>query len=88
MAAHAVPSELGEDEVKVCVVLVEGASLAPKELMDHCVEVLPSFMVPRYVEVVDALPKNVIGRVQKHVLREQGVGRAWDRVTEGYEVPR
>ena len=88
VAAHAVPSELGEDEVKVCIVLVDGASLATKELMDHCVEVLPSFMVPRYVEVVDALPKNVIGRVQKHVLREQGVGRAWDRVTEGYEVPR
>jgi crotonobetaine/carnitine-CoA ligase len=88
VAAHAVPSDVGEDEVKVCVVLVEGADLAPKELMDHCVEVLPSFMVPRYVEVVDALPKNVIGRVQKHVLRERGVAGAWDRVAQGYEVRR
>jgi crotonobetaine/carnitine-CoA ligase len=88
VAAHAVPSDLGEDEVKVCVVLVEGADLSPKELMDHCVEVLPSFMVPRYVEIVEALPKNVIGRVQKHVLRDRGVADAWDRAAEGYEVPR
>ena len=88
VAAHAVPSSVGEDDVKICVVLVEGSEVHPKELMDHCVEAMPSFMVPRYIEIVDALPKNVIGRVQKHVLRDVGVGASWDRDAEGYVVPR
>jgi crotonobetaine/carnitine-CoA ligase len=88
-AVHGVPSPIGEDDVKVCVVLVAGADLSPKELMDHCVEHMPSFMVPRYVDVRDALPKNVIGRVQKHVLRERPLGpTTWDREAEGYVVGR
>ncbi|MGI8662539.1 MAG: AMP-binding protein [Acidimicrobiales bacterium] len=86
-AAHAVPSDIGEDEVKICVVAVDGAHVEPKELMDHCVERLPAFALPRYIELFDALPKNAVGRVQKHVLREHPTGPAtWDRVTAGYEV--
>jgi len=33
---------------------------------------LPYFAIPRYVELVDALPKNAVGRVMKHILRERG----------------
>ncbi len=78
-AAHAVPSDLGEDEVKICVVLAAGATVEPEALRDHCAARMPSFAVPRYVELVDTLPKNVIGRVQKHVLRARPVGpETWD----------
>jgi len=45
--------------------------------------------VPRYLEVLDGLPKNAIGRVRKDVLRGRGVGaRAWDREAHGYQLSR
>jgi crotonobetaine/carnitine-CoA ligase len=88
-AAHAVPSPLGEDDVKVCIILKPDASLTPVELMNHCVERMPYFAVPRYVEFVDALPKNAVGRVQKFALRERGVmAGTWDREGAGYLLKR
>ena len=57
--------------------------------MDFCCERLPYFAVPRYVEFIDELPKNAVGRVLKHVLRERGVtDAAWDREQAGYVVSR
>ena len=46
---------------------------------------MPYFCVPRYLEVLDEIPKNVIGRVRKDVLRSRGLGAgAWDREAHGY----
>jgi crotonobetaine/carnitine-CoA ligase len=50
---------------------------------------MPYFCVPRYVEVVDELPKTIIGRVRKDILRSRGAGPgAWDRESHGYIVSR
>ena len=50
------------------------------ELLDFCSARMPYFCVPRYLEVLDEIPKNVIGRVRKDVLRSRGLGvGAWDR---------
>jgi crotonobetaine/carnitine-CoA ligase len=72
-AAVPVPSELGEDEVKIVVVLKKGVTLRPEELVAFCDERLPYFAVPTYVQFKEALPKTTNERVQKHVLREEGV---------------
>lgn len=89
VAAIAVPSELGEDDVMVCVVTKAGSALDMEAFMDFCCERLPYFAVPRYVEVTDALPKNAVGRVLKHELRGRGVpASAWDREEAGYVVRR
>lgn len=81
-AAFGVPSELEEEELKVAVVLQPGADLDPAELVAHCRDRLPGFMVPRYVEFVDELPRTGTGKVAKHVLRKAGdsgmTGRTWD----------
>lgn len=61
-AAVPVPSELGEDEIKLVVVLRPGATLHPEEIWRACAE-LPSYMWPAYVEIVDELPKNASHRV-------------------------
>ena len=37
-------------------------------LLERCKAKLASFKVPRRVEVVDALPRNALGKVQKHLL--------------------
>jgi crotonobetaine/carnitine-CoA ligase len=86
VAAHAVPSEFGEDDVKICIVLrapEDGVVREPvthEALYEHCVERMPRFAVPRYIEIVDDLPRNAVGRVLKYVLRERGVTpQTWDR---------
>ena len=65
-----------------------GAELTPEGLLDFAQDRLPHFAVPRYVRFVDELPKNHAQRIQKPVLREQGVEDAWDREDVGYVVRR
>ena len=64
-AAHAVPSELGEDEVKVCVVLAARESpLAGGRSCAFCDGRMASYAIPRYVEFLDELPKTGTQRNQ------------------------
>lgn len=91
VAAHGVPSaELAEeDEVKLCVVRVEGSSLTAEELARHINENAPYYLVPRYIEFFDDLPHTPTGRVQKFVLRQRGVTpETWDRDNSGFVVSR
>lgn len=79
-AVFGVPSDLGEDEVMAVVVLKEGETLQPQELIAFAEARMARFMVPRYVEVRDALPKTETHRIQKNILKQQGVGpTTWDR---------
>jgi crotonobetaine/carnitine-CoA ligase len=86
-AIVAVPSDMTEDDIKVCIVV--SAELKPDELFAFFREKLPYFAIPRYVEVVDALPKTATMRVQKHLLRTAGVTPAtWDFEQLGLVVAR
>lgn len=88
-AAFGVPSELDEDDVKICVVPREGAAVEPEEVVRHAAERLPYFMVPRYMEVVEDLPRSALGKVRKTELRKSGVTAAtWDREAAGVEPER
>ena len=70
-AVLAVPSELGEDEVKAYVVLVPGGKISPADLVYWCSEHLAYFKVPRYIEMRDDLPRTPSLRVRKDVLRQE-----------------
>lgn len=79
-AAIAVRSELGEDDVMVCVVRKDGVTVTAPELIEHCSSRMASFMVPRYVRFLEALPKTPTERVEKYRLRAAGVTKdTWDR---------
>jgi carnitine-CoA ligase len=73
VAVYAVPSSLGEDDVMATVVLEPGADCDPADLVEYADRYLPYFAVPRYVQVVDALPKTATAKVKKDVLRATGV---------------
>jgi carnitine-CoA ligase len=80
VAVFGVASELGEEEVMAAVVPQPGARLDPADLLRFCDPLLAYFAIPRYVELVDALPLTENGKVRKAVLRERGVGQAtYDR---------
>jgi len=89
-AAYAVqPSEVIEDEVMVSVVLKPGESMTPEELLDYCQGKMAYFMVPRFVNFIDALPKSEVHRTLKQVLRDKGVTETtYDREATGYEVKK
>ena len=87
-AAYAVPSELGEDEVKIAVVLKPGAKLPPEDLIEFCRDRMAYYAVPRYIEFVDELPKTGTQRIQYAALKARGVAGAWDREQAGIKVER
>jgi crotonobetaine/carnitine-CoA ligase len=80
VACVGVPAELGEHEVKIFVVPADGRQIEPAVLVGYLDERLPRFMVPRYVEVVDELPKTQTLRVRKFELRDRpNTAATWDR---------
>ncbi len=88
-AAIGVPSELSEEEVLIVVVPKPGCVVDPVDLLDLCQQRLPHYAVPRYVRVVEELPKTPSQRIEKYRLREDGVtADTWDRETHGYQVRR
>lgn len=78
-AAVGVPSDLSEEDVKVLVRLRPGADLTPEAVYSWCEKTLADFMRPRYLEFVDDFPRTETGRIHKFVLRDAGIGTAWDR---------
>jgi carnitine-CoA ligase len=89
VAVHAVPSELAEDEIKACIITKPGATLNHATLLDFCASHMPYYAVPRFLEVVETLPKSPIGRVQKFELRKRGItADTWDALAEGHIVKR
>ena len=75
-----VPSELGEDDVKVCVVPKSGIQMAFEEIISFCQERMAYFMVPRYVEFCESLPKTPTERVEKFKLQAAHPNEnTWDR---------
>lgn len=62
--------DLGETVVAV-VVAAEGQSIEAEELLEFVAGDLARFKQPRAVRVVDALPRNVMGKVQKSELRKR-----------------
>jgi crotonobetaine/carnitine-CoA ligase len=84
VAVHAVPSQLTEDDLKVTATVKEGASLTEEELFRWCIEQLPYFALPRYIEFRAELPRSPVGRVLKRELRSEGVGpTTWDAEAAG-----
>ena len=79
-AAFGVPSELMEEEVKVCAVLRPGAALTEPDLAAWCAGRMAGHMVPRFIELLPELPLTPTEKVEKYRLREAGVTTTtWDR---------
>jgi crotonobetaine/carnitine-CoA ligase len=83
-----VPSPLGEEDVKAFVLLRPGAVVEAKELFEFCGEHLPFFMVPRFIEFVDEIPKTANQKAQRYVLRGRRGRSEVDRETLGVVLRR
>lgn len=72
-AVVAVPSDATEDDILACLTLLPGAGLDAPGLLDFLRPRLPRFMLPRYLRVMDALPKTPTEKIRKQALRKTGV---------------
>ncbi|MCB1246579.1 MAG: AMP-binding protein, partial [Acidimicrobiia bacterium] len=72
-AAIGVPSELGEEDIKVFVVTQPGSTVTAEQLIEHVRVNAPNFMVPRYIEFIETLPyTEATMKVRKSELRRLG----------------
>jgi carnitine-CoA ligase len=81
--------KFAEDDLMIVAVKKTDREVSYEELIKHCEERMPYFMIPRFIRFVDSLPKTPTERVQKHILKEQGVTPdTWDMEKAGYKVKR
>jgi crotonobetaine/carnitine-CoA ligase len=79
-AAFGVGDPIMEEEIMVGVVLHSGQRVSPEEIIAWCKSRLPKFMVPRYIEFMEKLPKSASEKVKKVALRKRGLTpETWDR---------
>ena len=74
-AAYAVYAEGAptEEEVMIAVVPTPERAARPRGAVPGALRTMPRFAVPRYLRFLDELPKTPTQRVQKFVLRSEGV---------------
>ena len=86
-AVIGVPSEYSEDEVMAVIAPVPGATIDNVQLTEFLTARLPYFMVPRYIRVMDELPKTPTAKVMKAELRTAGItADSWDREASGLKL--
>jgi len=86
-AAYAVSDQMGGDEVMVAVRLKPDHTLAWTELLRFLIPRMARFMLPRYLREVAELPKTPTQKVQKALLRAEGVTPdSFDRIAAGFDL--
>jgi crotonobetaine/carnitine-CoA ligase len=82
------PAPGGEDDIRVVAVVRDGVHLTPQDLARWLERRMPRFMLPRYIEFADALPRNPTSKIEKYKLVSQGLGpSAWDRERDAGGLP-
>lgn len=66
-----IPDDYWGERVRAIVVIKQGHTVTPEELVTHCHERLASYKRPESVIFTDLLPRNQMGKVIKRELREQ-----------------
>jgi long-chain acyl-CoA synthetase len=64
-AAVGVPDAVYGQEILACIVVKPGASCTEDDLRAHCLRTLGRYKSPRYLRLVEQLPKGPSGKVQR-----------------------
>lgn len=70
VAVTGIPHPLRGEVPKAFVVLKDGVETTEKELRQYCLAHLSKFKVPK-IQIIDALPRNAVGKVLRRLLREE-----------------
>lgn len=72
--------EWGEAVVAV-VALKGGAGATPAELIEHCRTLVPTWEVPKHIEIIESMPMGFTGKIDKPAIRQmlkERVRLPWD----------
>lgn len=84
-----VPSEIGEDEVKAILVLKPQSTASEQDIFHYAMESMPYFMVPRFIEIRNQLPRTPTMKIKKADLKAEGNNDStWDCEKVGLRVTR
>jgi long-chain acyl-CoA synthetase len=65
-----IPDKIYGEEVKAFIVLKGDEQATESEIIDFCKQHLPTYKTPKSVQLIDALPKNLMGKVLRAELRK------------------
>lgn len=91
VAVFAVKSEMAEDEVAAAIVCRAGMQIEEAEIIAFCSKEMAYYMVPRFLQIVQDLPRNASQKVEKFKLRDSANAnrdQLWDREQAGIKVTR
>ncbi len=69
--AVGIPHKYRGETIKAYIVLKPGETATEDEIMDFCKQKLAAYKTPKSVEFRDSLPKSIIGKVLRKILREE-----------------
>jgi amino acid adenylation domain-containing protein len=69
VAVIGVPDEILGQAIKAYIVPALGVKLQEKQVLKYCAENMETFMVPKYIEFMDSLPKTPNGKIDKKQLK-------------------
>ncbi len=69
-AVAGVPDPLMGEEVLAFILLREDKKIAPEELQSFCRDKIAMYKIPKYVKIVDNIPKNLSGKLLRGALQE------------------
>jgi len=68
-AVVGIPDDMREEAIVAFVVAAGGATPDAEQLRSHCAGQLAPYKVPEHVAMLDAMPENFLGKVEKKLLR-------------------
>jgi long-chain acyl-CoA synthetase len=75
VAVYGIPDDISGEAVAASVTPSEGIALTAAQIQRHCLEHLEACMVPKVVEIRDALPTTTTGKVSRRALRLMAITR-------------
>ena len=69
VAVLGLPDEIFGQAIKAYIVPAPGVELAEKQVLKYCAANMETFMVPKYIEFMESLPKTPNGKIDKKLLK-------------------
>lgn len=69
-----IPDPVTTEAVKAWIVLNPGASVSEEEIKEFCRQKLSAYKIPRRIDFRSSLPKSMVGKTLRRLLREEEVG--------------
>jgi long-chain acyl-CoA synthetase len=71
VAVVGVPDEYRGETVKAVLSLKPGAEFNESDFISWCRDCMSAYKVPKFVQVLDELPKNPAGKILRRALKDQ-----------------